>query len=194
MGHTQSIKAMTLSETEKRQLLLVAREAILHGFNCQQRRRVNAADYSLALQTRAASFITLTITGNLRGCVGSTESHRSLVEDVTHNAYSAAFEDRRFPPLSSEEYPALEVQTSILSPKEAVLFSSEDDLLRQLRPSIDGLLIEKSERGATFLPSVWASFPDPRQFLDQLKRKARIDDADLGSLKAWRYTTVSFSD
>ncbi|MGH8628335.1 MAG: AMMECR1 domain-containing protein, partial [Gammaproteobacteria bacterium] len=104
------------------------------------------------------------------------------------------FEDSRFPPLSPEEYPALEVQTSILSPKEAVLFSSEDDLLRQLRPSIDGLLIEKSERSATFLPSVWASFPDPRQFLDQLKRKARIDDADPGSLKAWRYTTVSFSD
>ncbi|MGH8594044.1 MAG: AmmeMemoRadiSam system protein A [Gammaproteobacteria bacterium] len=185
---------MKLSDTEKCQLLLIAREAILHGVNCQQRRRVTAANYSAALQTRGASFITLTITGNLRGCVGSTESYRSLVEDVTHNAYSAAFEDSRFPPLSPEEYPALEVQTSILSPKEAVLFSSEDDLLGQLRPSIDGLLIEKSERSATFLPSVWASFPDPRQFLDQLKRKARIDDADPGSLKAWRYTTVSFSD
>ncbi|MGH6634578.1 MAG: AmmeMemoRadiSam system protein A [Gammaproteobacteria bacterium] len=185
---------MQLSDNEKRQLVLVAREAILHGLNCHQRRQVNAADYALAFQTKAASFVTLTIKGNLRGCVGSTENHRSLIEDVAHNAYSAAFEDSRFHPLSPDEYPALEVQASILSAKEAILFSSEDDLLRQLRPSIDGLLIEKSERHATFLPSVWASFPDPRQFLDQLKRKARIDDADPGVLRAWRYTTVSFSD
>ncbi|MGH8657536.1 MAG: AmmeMemoRadiSam system protein A [Gammaproteobacteria bacterium] len=185
---------MKLSDNEKRQLVLVAREAILHGLSCHHRRQVNAADYALAFQTKAASFVTLTIMGNLRGCVGSTETYRSLIEDVAHNAYSAAFEDSRFQPLSPDEYPALEVRTSVLSPKEAILFSSGEDLLRQIRPSIDGLLIEKNERHATFLPSVWASFPDPPEFLDQLKRKAQIDDGDPGVLKVWRYTTVSFSD
>lgn len=184
---------MNLSDNEKRELVRMAREAILYGLHSHQRQQVNTAAYAPAFQTKVASFVTLTIKGNLRGCVGSTENYRPLIEDVAYNAYSAAFEDSRFHPLSPDEYPALEVQTSILSSKETILFTCEEDLIRQLRPSIDGLLIKKNERHATFLPSVWASFPDPQQFLDQLKCKARIDDAVPGRLNVWRYTTVSFS-
>lgn len=194
MEPTQCIEPIKLSDTDKTQLLAIAREAILHGLAQSERRRIDLASYSLALQTPAASFVTLTLAGNLRGCIGSIECYRSLIEDVAHNAYSAAFEDPRFHPLTREEYPKLKVQISVLSAKEPVFFDSECDLVRQLRVSIDGLLIEKNKRHATFLPTVWAAFPNPQRFLDQLKRKAGISDAAPGVLKAWRYTTLSFSD
>lgn len=149
--------------------------------------------YPAALQAERASFVTLTIDHQLRGCIGVLEAIRSLVVDVAANAFAAAFEDRRFAPLAAGEYPRLTIHISVLSPPAAMSFVSEADLLRQLRPMADGLVLEEQGYRGTFLPSVWETLPEPREFLRHLKRKAGLpEDYWTASLRVSRYTTESF--
>jgi AmmeMemoRadiSam system protein A len=102
------------------------------------------------------------------------EAIRPLAHDIAENAYSAAFKDPRFPPLASHEFDDLEIHLSILTPASPILFSSEQNLLSQLQPGIDGLILEEGHRRGTFLPSVWESLPEPEQFLRHLKQKAGL--------------------
>ncbi|MGW8227546.1 MAG: AmmeMemoRadiSam system protein A, partial [Gammaproteobacteria bacterium] len=111
------------------------------------------------------------------------------------NAYAAAFEDTRFPPLSAAEYDQLEYHISILNPAEAIEFESEADLLQQLQPGIDGLILEERGRRATFLPSVWESLPQAADFLRHLKMKAGLaPDYWSNTLHAQRYTVEDFGN
>ena len=181
-----------LASTQADTLLSVARESIARGLKTGKPLAVRVSDYDQALEAVRASFVTLTIGGTLRGCIGSLEAKLPLVEDVAQHAFAAAFQDPRFPRLTESEFTQLDVHISILTPSEPVAFADEPDLLRQLRPRIDGLIIAKGGRRATFLPSVWESLPDPAEFLAHLKRKAGIADGDAAEpLKAWRYTTES---
>jgi AmmeMemoRadiSam system protein B/AmmeMemoRadiSam system protein A len=124
------------------------------------------------LQEPGASFVTLKKQGNLRGCVGSLAAWRPLAEDIADNALKAAFHDPRFAPLASEEWAGLDLSLSILTPSEPMTFADEDDLLAQLRPRIDGLIIEDGPHRALFLPAVWDMVPNPADFLGHLKQKA----------------------
>lgn len=124
------------------------------------------------LDTPGACFVTLTENGHLRGCIGSLEAHRSLYDDVIHNARAAAFADPRFPPLEAHELPRVHIEVSLLGTPQELRFRDEVDALHQLRPGIDGVIFDYGGRHATFLPQVWAQLPDPRQLLAQLKRKA----------------------
>jgi uncharacterized protein len=176
---------------EHRQILLqTAREAIRHGFEHADVLKLNPSDYPPELRMPAAVFVTLTREGELRGCIGTLESGRPLVENVAHYAHAAAFSDSRFASLTMEDWSELEIEISILSPLEPLRFTSEKDLLLQLRPGVDGLLLEEGGYRGTFLPSVWASLPEPVQFLRRLKRKAGLE-ADYWSdtLQVSRYTT-----
>jgi AmmeMemoRadiSam system protein A len=156
---------------------------------------VDPRDYSDSLRSLRATFVTLKINNRLRGCIGALEARFTLVVDVAEHAYAAAFEDPRFAPLRKEELPLLEVHLSILSPPELIHVSSEDDLLKQLRPGIDGLVLRFGERRATFLPSVWEDIRDPYVFLAQLKQKAGLPlDFWSDEMKTERYTTESFGD
>ena len=121
-----------------------------------------------------ASFVTLTLKGRLRGCIGSLEAWRALADDVAANARAAAFRDPRFAPLTPSEWADTRVEVSLLSPAEPISFSSEADALAQLRPNHDGVILTLGSRRATFLPQVWESLPDPRQFMAQLKLKAGL--------------------
>jgi len=182
---------------ELRQILLTtARAAIKYGLEHHRAPAIESQDYPPALQQQGASFVTLSIDGALRGCIGSLEAHRPLVEDINHNAYAAAFQDPRFPPLNSAEYPLLQVHISVLSSPVTMNFSSEADLLRQLRPNIDGLILASPDgRRGTFLPTVWQSLPEPHAFLQQLKRKAGLNENDWpDNLQIYRYTIQSFGD
>lgn len=126
-----------------------------------------------ALSEDGAAFVTLkTASGQLRGCIGSAQAHRPLAVDVAENAYKAAFKDPRFPPVTADEYDTLKLSISVLSPQTPMQITDEADLLRQLRPGVDGLVISDGNRRALFLPSVWAQLPTPDAFLGQLKRKA----------------------
>jgi AmmeMemoRadiSam system protein A len=156
---------------------------------------VDPRDYPESLRALRATFVTLKINNRLRGCIGALEARFALVVDVAEHAYAAAFEDPRFAPLRKEELPLLEVHLSILSPPEPIHASSEDDLLKQLRPGIDGLVLRFGERRATFLPSVWEDIRDPYVFLAQLKQKAGLPlDFWSDEMKTERYTTESFGD
>ncbi|MCP5228906.1 AmmeMemoRadiSam system protein A [Accumulibacter sp.] len=121
-----------------------------------------------------ASFVTLTQNGRLRGCIGSLEAQRPLATDVAENAFAAAFRDPRFPPLSQEELARTRVEVSLLTPAKPFPVSGEEDALARLQPGIDGLILSFGRRRATFLPQVWESLPDPRQFMRELKLKAGL--------------------
>jgi len=177
-----------LCAQDRNALLHVAQAAIEYGLQYRRLLEVSALDYSPALRAQRATFVTLLKGGALRGCVGTLEAVRELVMDVAHHAYAAAFSDPRFPSLSRCELEEISIHLSILSPPEDLFFDSEQALLSQLRCGIDGLILEDLGRRATFLPSVWKSLPEPREFLCQLKRKAGLPaDHWSATLKARRY-------
>ncbi|MDH5233175.1 MAG: AmmeMemoRadiSam system protein A, partial [Gammaproteobacteria bacterium] len=131
----------------------------------------------------------------LRGCIGSLEAHQSLVTDLNQNAFAAAFQDPRFPALSRDELKSIHLHISVLNQAQPMSFTSEDDLLNQLRVGVDGLIIQDKHRRATFLPAVWESLTDKKQFLTQLKLKAGMTaDHWSDNFKAWRYQSFSISE
>lgn len=188
---------MSLSNEDRKTLMSVARLAIEFGLTNGGRQKlpINPQEYNETLNLQRATFVTLEIAGELRGCIGTLEAHQPLVVDVARNAHSAAFSDPRFAPLTSQEYQNIEIHISILSPAQPLEFTSEQDLLQQLRPGIDGLILEDGYYRGTFLPSVWESLPEPEQFFSHLKRKAGMPiDYWSESLQVQRYTTESFAD
>jgi len=179
-----------LTRPGQRLLLDLARASIRHGLQEGQPLAVSLKELAAELVVLRASFVTLLKDGRLRGCVGSLEAWRPLAVDVAENAFAAAFRDPRFPPLRANEAADLTIHLSLLTPAIAMIFSSEADLLAQLQPGIDGLILAEGPRRGTFLPSVWAELPTPQLFLAQLKRKAGLA-ADYWSpdVHIWRYTT-----
>jgi AmmeMemoRadiSam system protein A len=147
------------------------------------------------LEEERATFITLRSAGELRGCIGTLRAHRPLVEDVRHNVRAAAFEDPRFPPLKVEELEVIRIEVSLLSPLEPLEVASESELLQQLEPGRDGVLLECGFNRGTFLPQVWEQLPDPRTFLARLKRKAGLAETFWSpELKIWRYRVRKWSE
>lgn len=165
---------MSLNDAHRQLLLDLARNSIMHGLRTGRPLTVNLADYPEELTVLRATFVTLEINHRLRGCIGMLEAIRPLAKDIAENAFSAAFKDPRFPLLEARELDELAIHLSILTPAEPVLFSSEQDLLGQLQPGIDGLILQEGKRRGTFLPSVWESLPEPEQFLQHLKYKAGL--------------------
>ncbi|HIP52887.1 MAG TPA: AmmeMemoRadiSam system protein A [Chromatiales bacterium] len=189
-----STEKQTLNDELRATLLEVARDSIRYGLQHGRPLTVDPADYPEPLGEERASFVTLNIDGRLRGCMGHLEAVAPLVVDVADNAYAAAFRDPRFPPLSNAEFDDLELHISVLSKPEPMQFSSEEDLLKQIRPGEDGLILEDGFAKGTFLPSVWESLPKARDFLAHLKVKAGLPpDYWSPSLKVYRYETESFA-
>lgn len=180
-------------DERQQQLLDLAEASIRHGLD-HGRPLSPAPDAYPAIPAQAgASFVTLHRHGELRGCIGSLEAHQPLLEDVAHNAFAAAFSDPRFPPLKESEMSDLEIHISLLSPARPMAFQSETDLLQQLRPGVDGLVLEEGRHRGTFLPSVWEQLPAPELFLRHLKQKAGLPpDYWSDTLQVSRYTTESF--
>jgi len=174
-------------------LLEVARNSIVHGIEYGSPVSVDTKDFAPALGVERATFVTLHRLGSLRGCIGHLEAIQPLVVDVAENAYSAAFRDPRFEPLRRDERVDLSLHISVLSEPAPMSFSSEQDLIRQLRPGVDGLILRDGSHRGTFLPSVWESLPRPEDFLAQLKRKAGLPEYHWGpSVEVFRYETESF--
>jgi AmmeMemoRadiSam system protein A len=148
-----------------------------------------------ALGRPAATFVTLTQRGELRGCIGTLEPYRPLGADVRANAVAAAFHDPRFYPLSVVEFATIAVEVSLLSRHEPVRVADEAALRAALRPGIDGVVIEYGHHRATFLPQVWDALPAPNEFLAALKRKAGLP-ADFwhAALAVSRYTVTKFKE
>ena len=178
---------------ERKILLRIAYQSIRSGLQTRQPAAVSLDGVPARLSARRASFVTLHAEEKLRGCIGSLEPRTSLAEDVSFNAYAAAFRDPRFRPLLDEELDSLSLDISVLSAPERLDFDSESSLLGVIRPGIDGLILQEHEFRSTFLPSVWESLPDPGQFLGHLKLKAGLaTDYWSASIRVWRYTTEAF--
>ena len=183
-----------LSAEERSSLLALARRSIEHGLERGQALQISSADFPTALQDERACFVTLNRAGALRGCIGQLEAVQPLVSDVVENAYAAAFRDPRFPPLGSNELRDLELHISVLTPAVPIEFASEEELIRQLRPGLDGLILEEGSLRGTFLPSVWEALGEPQAFLEHLKIKAGLPaNYWSGRIKVYRYETESFS-
>lgn len=181
------------SPVARQRLLEIALDAIQSGLGNQQHAVPASSSLPDKLSEYRASFVTLESCGSLRGCIGSLEPHATLLVDVSHNARAAAFRDPRFQPLQAGELQSLNIRISILGTPEKIEFNSEQDLIGQLRPGTDGLILEENSHKGTFLPSVWDSLPEPANFLEHLKLKTGLPAQYWSdSLKVWRYTTESF--
>lgn len=193
--HSLNPPSVNFTAAEKELLLQLAKESIIHGLIVEQPMHIDIDNFPSHLQEKLACFVTLNKNGNLRGCIGHLEAVQPLVKDVVENAFAAAFRDPRFPQLSESEMTELEIEISILSPPHPMEFASEQDLVAQLRPGVDGLILKHGRFVGTFLPSVWDSLPDADSFLNQLKRKAGLEtDFWASDILILRYTTDSFSD
>ena len=184
---------MRFNADERALLNEIALASIQQGLQTSRPARVNQAALPEKLRQPGAAFVTLNRNGQLRGCIGSLEARRPLAEDVAENAFAAAFRDPRFPPLQANEQAGLSVHISVLGQPEPMQFDSEADLLRQLRPGKDGLILEDGHHRGTFLPSVWESLPRAEDFLRHLKQKAGLPpDYWSDSIRVSRYGTESW--
>ena len=188
-SHLQRTQVMTSNKGEI--LLPIARASIAGVFGQAH----EAAEDAIWLQEQAACFVTLTLQSQLRGCIGTLEAHRSLLEDIKHNAQAAAFKDKRFSPLTSDELNDTEIEVSLLSPMQALDFSNEQEAQAQLQPGIDGVVFEFGHYRSTFLPQVWQQLPDVDVFMAHLKHKAGLTpDFWADQVRLSRYTVSKWKE
>ena len=148
-----------------------------------------------SLSIRLGVFVTLTRSEVLRGCVGSLESTDPLALTVANSAFNAAFSDSRFKPLEAAEIEDTRIEISVLSELEPLAVANRADLLVQLCPGEDGVLLEDGSYRATFLPKMWDKISDPEEFLSHLLIKAGLpDDYWSESVSFKRYRALSFGE
>ncbi len=186
-----------LSQEQGRLLVKLARRSLLERFG--RHAELEDLDSRLAdpaLEKHCGTFVTLTIGGNLRGCIGSLEGYEPLKDGVRRNAVNAAFHDPRFAPLSVEELDRVRIEVSVLTKPRLLEYKDADDLLRKLRPGIDGVIISKGLASATFLPQVWQQLPQPEAFLSHLCMKAGLpaDQWRKGDLEVKVYQVQYFEE
>lgn len=169
-----------LTPAEQQTLLKLAREALEYGVRGKPLPPLDPALLNASLREQGASFVTLTIRGELRGCIGTLEAHQPLADDVREHAVAAALEDPRFPPVREGELSRIQIEVSRLTRPVPLTYTDGAELLTRLRPHVDGVILRDGFRRATFLPQVWEKIPDPADFLSNLCLKMGA------SANAWR--------
>ena len=159
-----------LTLEEKQLLLRLAREAMERGVSGEKLPPLDETSLPPNLREKGSSFITLTVRGELRGCIGALEAYQSLAEDVREHAIAAALKDPRFPAVRKEELSGIQIEVSRLTRPVPLDYVDGNDLLSKLRPHIDGVILRDDATGrrGTFLPQVWEKISDPGEFLNNL--------------------------
>jgi hypothetical protein len=160
-----------LSQEDKTMLLKIARHALDAAVKGEKMSPLNVQALPAIIKEPGCSFVTLTIRGELRGCIGALEPTVSLAEDVRDHAVAAALDDYRFPPVRPVELESIAIEISYLTSPKPLIYSEPPELPRLLRPGIDGVVLRDGFRRATFLPQVWQKLPDPEDFLSHLCQK-----------------------
>ncbi len=181
------VDADKLTEEEGRCLLSVARQTIQQKLFNSENQGLTESQVSPKFSERRGTFVTLTIDGGLRGCIGHIIPQETLLEGIRVNAINAAFRDPRFRPLSRKEWERVKIEISILTEPKTLPYSDAENLLEKLRPDIDGVIIKKGFHQATFLPQVWEQLPDKKEFLTHLCLKAGLE------MDAWRKEKLEVS-
>ena len=182
-----------LENTQRNELLEIARDSIASGFSRQSPSPVPERGWASELLEPCATFTTLRLAGELRGCCGTVEPHRPLAHDVWHNAWASANADPRFWPVSPIELDSLEISISVLTPLEPIAARSEQELVESLEPGVDGVLLRCGMARALFLPAVWKLVGDSREFIAQLKSKAGWSAGFWSpEMTAFRFRTQTF--
>ncbi|MBU0546319.1 AmmeMemoRadiSam system protein A [Patescibacteria group bacterium] len=164
---------------DKKYILDLARRSIEYYFGNKSLMQMEENELSSPeLVEERSCFVTLTIDDDLRGCIGHVEAIQPLYLDIIENAVAAAFNDQRFRPLSEKEFALTEIEVSVLTKPKKLDFSSSEDLLKKLRPGIDGVVLRLGNYGATYLPQVWEDFADKESFLNSLCLKAGLNEND----------------
>ncbi len=185
-----------ISADDQRLLLEIARQALLAVAHGHEAPKVDLSRAPESLRAPGASFVTLTRSGALRGCIGALQAAMPLALDVQEHALAAATEDYRFMPVQPEEVDEIEIEVSVLSDPSPLEYSSGQELLTRLRPGIDGVILSSGLRRATFLPQVWDKVTDPAMFLSMLCEKAGLpsDEWQSGRLQVSTYQVESFHE
>ena len=177
-----------LTIEEKRTLLELARDALEEGVRGQPLSPLDLNTLSSRLIEPGATFVTLTINHELRGCIGALEATLSLAEDVRVHAVGAALDDYRFPAVREEEVSKIKIEISRLTPPKLLSFDNPGKLLEQIRPGVDGVVLQQGDRRATFLPQVWEKVPEVKVFLSMLCRKMGVPSDQWRSTKLQVFT------
>ncbi|MBN2870606.1 MAG: AmmeMemoRadiSam system protein A [Campylobacterales bacterium] len=173
----------------------IAREAIRSRLEGSSLDKTPFLSASPILAENGAAFVTLTLHGRLRGCIGSLIAHRPLIDDLIANAQSAAFRDPRFPPLSPDEFEEIEVEVSLLSPPQPLSYRDSADLRTMIRPGTDGVILRHGNYQATFLPQVWEELSDFDTFFAHLGMKAGLGNNPLSyHPEVYVYQVEKFSE
>ena len=154
------------SETDRAAFLQLARDAIVAHVT-------GAAAPATSVCPRAdepgAAFVTLHRHGELRGCIGHVEADEPLGRVIARGAVAAASADPRFPPVTAEELPDLEIELSILGAIEPVATPDDIDIGRH------GLIVEQGWHRGLLLPQVAPEWGwDREAFLAQTCHKAGL--------------------
>jgi AmmeMemoRadiSam system protein A len=157
-----------LTLEEQKTLLRVAREAMECAVKGERLPPLDPSTLSSNLREQGASFVTLTIRGQLRGCIGALEAYQPLAEDVREHAIAAALQDPRFPQVGKDELRRIQIEVSRLTRPIPLEYKDAKDLLSKLRPHVDGVILRDGFHRATFLPQVWEKIPNPPEFLANL--------------------------
>ncbi len=185
-----------LTEEEGKHLVEMARKTIEKAlFNPKNKSELDPVKFP-KFQERRGTFVTITMNGALRGCIGHIIPQESLVESIRVNAMNAAFSDPRFRPLSQSEFEKIKIEVSILTEPTPLAYTDANDLLGKLKPGTDGLIIRKGYHQATFLPQVWEQLPNKKEFLTHLCLKAGLaGDAWVSeALEVHRYQVQAFEE
>lgn len=165
-----------LSKAQGQTLLTLARQTIAKEIDQpvvqEDEQNIKKELKALPFQEHRGTFVTLTMHGQLRGCIGTIAPVESIASGIRRNAANAAFDDHRFSPLKKEEFSDVEIEVSILTDPQPLNYRDADDLLKKLRPGIDGVILRSGPAGATFLPQVWDQLPHTEDFLGRLCLKA----------------------
>lgn len=162
------------TNSQKKFLLQLARHAIAYYLETKQLLKINQNQIDLELKQERGVFVTLTLYGRLRGCIGHIQAIQPLYLDVIENAVNAAFEDPRFYPLTAEELKSIKIEISVLSKAQILKYTSLQELFKQLKPERDGVILRKGALSATYLPQVWEEIPEKEDFLSSLCLKAGL--------------------